>query len=1624
MNNASAPFISVPQELFGGLYTEATPESLPEGASPLCVNCDFIVGQVTPRPGKENVYYYRDFFSEKLAGFASSVADVGSTGEAAWTNPMNATLDTPGTYAEVNLQLVTPTSSTGDTSELLTALNFSFNIPSTQLVLGMQVEITGKQDQSVDSAFITATLRGTGSKVFEGQLPASDGTITFGTQLEDWNLDLTPDLLNNPNFGVNIQAHAGPPIPSSGGGGGGGSILDKVTSAATSSTAVAFSATPAQADEWAFGGFAQDFSGPKLPNFVSISAFSITANVLTATVSPATSPPGLGIGDTMFFGGFTGADLFINTQSMVISTYAAGVITGTFVHANYTSATSGSGGAQGWIATQNGAPSRVDMMQQTTSVALVQFAATLPSSIPWAGGFALFGVAAGQTAAVVQERTITSGAFSSGSNAVTATVAGNTLFMLFRASSNFNPNLANTITDTAGNVWTLAFNASSGTAQVMVYYVQDALSITSISFTLLGSISNGEANFYEIENLSGLNSTIPYIFDISAVKLKAWLTPNPPPSFNYLKTFEERAGEILNLVLGSDGVMYQEDAINDPGALVAVYQQIQPDSFAQSCTLDNREFIAISDLTHGTDIPLTYKPPNFDRLSQVGPGAPPSVTTSASAQPIDVVSITQAGTTEIRRIVWGASTNAIHDSTAGNLLIIYGQGRTTPLSNTLPNAVVGGTIVLSGLPALFPLKWGATLPYDLNGTYTILQVTTAIVGGNEVCPVFVVQAPATAYGYSKDFGEFGGPISNWFYQATLATLTTNVQIPNLSVGGTLELTGTGGGPPAGYDGSWTVVGSPNATTLEITSTVLSGNVATYGYIVVGGGPNPVFGELVTVTGTTNGNGIFNVANAAITAASPGTFSVGIASPDITSAGEPSASGQVFGTIFTFDPLVLVGTRNAGTVVTQGQITSGQRKVCYSFLTRNGYITKPSPIRTVTIAEGAGSLVIGDLAIGPPNVIARIVHLTPTNGGNFYNIPQDVIVQSNGTNVNNTSTWLNNNTSTQITLSFSDGVLLAGDQIDIEGNNLFALEELGSCIALIPYSNRIFAIGEQNKIFNLLNYSFDGGVGGDPGANFPLGWAQDPTNGFGGNVAASPIFGSMYQISNASGSPQAIYGMITQNAFQDEFATPIIDSSTTYSVRVTASCPTGAAAGNLVIDLFSASVNRVLGTFSLPLASMTTSQLIYTGTMLTTTLAPVPNDLVIRIYATDIADGVTVNIDRIEPFPTEVPNNDRQVIGSYQGNFESFDLITGVILGTNVNQQPILSAMVLFDSLYLVKSGSLVNISDNNTTEPNNWNQPRTVSASVGCSGPYAVTTGIDEPNAGEEYSITASRPGAFLYAGGQPIKITEEIQSLWNTIYWKAGATIWIKNDITNRRVQFGVPMMTRVMINNQLVQNPWLPAGIVADNLTPMTPNVILELNYKQINTAGELSGAPEVHRSSSGKLIASEITRKWSVWSIKAPCAAFITRNDKTAPLFLGNSDHTGKVYDLIEGLLQDDGSAFTQDYITSAFVSTETGQGSQMGVVRMNYDYMTLLMDGIGDVAITALPNTLDTPYFSQLLPNLTLPDATNGDIEIPVNEVGSRLFLRFTSTDIDAGFNLSRVNVVMHQDPWSPVRGMND
>ncbi|MGH9639022.1 MAG: hypothetical protein ACRD3Y_03095, partial [Bryobacteraceae bacterium] len=96
------------------------------------------------------------------------------------------------------------------------------------------------------------------------------------------------------------------------------------------------------------------------------------------------------------------------------------------------------------------------------------------------------------------------------------------------------------------------------------------------------------------------------------------------PTLTYGKSFVTPTGDIKNLYLDSNGVLWVEDFSNSPGVSTKLLDST-PGSYAKSVTAFGREYIAISDGLHGADVPLQYDGTNLDRMTQDGPGAPPQV---------------------------------------------------------------------------------------------------------------------------------------------------------------------------------------------------------------------------------------------------------------------------------------------------------------------------------------------------------------------------------------------------------------------------------------------------------------------------------------------------------------------------------------------------------------------------------------------------------------------------------------------------------------------------------------------------------------------------------------------------------------------------------------------------------------------------------------------------------------------------------------------------------------------------------------------------------------------------------------------------------------------------------------
>ena len=1164
--------------------------------------------------------------------------------------------------------------------------------------------------------------------------------------------------------------------------------------------------------------------------------------------------------------------------------------------------------------------------------------------------------------------------------------------------------------------------------------------------------------------------------------------------FNWIKTFEMTDGDTLNLLLDENGNLWQEDVFNTPGLLTKFYTAIEPNLFAKSVTEDDREFIAFSDLQQGADMPRQYDGTILNRVSQVGPGGGVQVSSISTSYTITSISQIAAQTlgngTSSYYVLWSAGPTLTN---AGNILTFYGPVGTTWKGAGPTNQLQqGDQVVIAGVQTMN----GFNPNNDSGGTpnpvaYVVTSVGTAI-GAGGTHPVFTVLV--------NQIGFYDQPVqSGATYEPTLSTLDTSVPVPNMQVGSQLTISGAS---PATWDGTFTVLYTPNGAQMAITNTVLTSNLATYAFTLVSG-VNPTVGEQVTVAGTSNGNGIFNVTNAVIAAVGAGTFSVTIISPNIASAAE-TGNGIVNATIFQFDPGKVIASSTTGSLVVAGNLGAGTRGAVVMFLTDSDYLTAPSPQTIFTLSASASSIVVSGIPTGPPNTKARVIAFTGAGGatlagggGFYYWIPEPVKVIDNNQLVIYSATIINDNVTTQATFTFTDAVLLSADSISFQGENQFELIELGNCLGFIEYGNRIFAWGEQNKIQNLLNPTFDGGIGnvipppGDASTStqtYPLGWTVDSVYGAGGSVVLSPLFGDAYQItqpivaasgivntsvigntvtwvsgsqflsswvgsyvyingavlqietvpsstsmtvSHISSTLSAVQyqlvvppvGMVEQSAYQDSFGTPIIETNEPYSIRVTLSATAGST-GPVTVDLYSPSLGRVYGSFSVDASTLTTSMQIEVGTLLTTAFSIVPTDLLIRIYT-----GVpvqtfplsippmftgTVLIDRIEPFPTEQPVLSTQLRASYENNFEAFDDVTGN-LGVGVqNQQPVTTAFCLFDNLYVVRSHSFCSTTDNGITEPNLW----TIKEIAGIGTPSINGVDYSGDNDKESWAVIAGQAGVYAFDGSQPEKISPEIDTLWQTINWKYGYTLWIRNDIINRKMYIGVPLPT---------PNQWMPK--FPANANPQMPNVILMCSYKELMTSSAVKAEAAVRQSFMGELRTFQLGRKWSAWSIQASYADFVERPDTTQPIAFCDNRNRGKVYVQLTGNYLDDGQAIPWDYISSPMPKTIEAQQLGMGNLMLQATFLTALLQGTGNCQVNCYPDTITSPYAD----NLGLYAMANppqwGDTEINLNETGSRFFIEFTNGDVaespavGTNFELSRLVMSAQRHAFAPVRGSN-
>ena len=139
------------------------------------------------------------------------------------------------------------------------------------------------------------------------------------------------------------------------------------------------------------------------------------------------------------------------------------------------------------------------------------------------------------------------------------------------------------------------------------------------------------------------------------------------------------------------------------------------------------------------------------------------------------------------------------------------------------------------------------------------------------------------------------------------------------------------------------------------------------------------------------------------------------------------------------------------------------------------------------------------------------------------------------------------------------------------------------------------------------------------------------------------------------------------------------------------------------------------------------------------------------------------VDNIEIFPTAQPYNASIVRASLASDPESYDGVDGLLSVAENNGQAVRSAFILRDQLYFVKEHSIYSTRDDGVNEPADWTLSE-VSNTVG-------TPSVDGVDTRRRLGGDRRPFRTVLFDGGEPIKISQEIQPLWDTINWQYGYT-------------------------------------------------------------------------------------------------------------------------------------------------------------------------------------------------------------------------------------------------------------
>ena len=149
-------------------------------------------------------------------------------------------------------------------------------------------------------------------------------------------------------------------------------------------------------------------------------------------------------------------------------------------------------------------------------------------------------------------------------------------------------------------------------------------------------------------------------------------------------------------------------------------------------------------------------------------------------------------------------------------------------------------------------------------------------------------------------------------------------------------------------------------------------------------------------------------------------------------------------------------------------------------------------------------------------------------------------------------------------------------------------------------------------------------------------------------------------------------------------------------------------------------------------------------------------------------------------------------------------------------------------------------------------------------------------------------------------------------------------------------------------------------------------DAGFHDLDTASDIESRPPVNITYTGRKTATDNSRKWSPWSIAANCCALIERQNGTAVAVfggglpgVGGGGATGKLYQLSDTQFSDDGTAIPSYYTTHFFPERAVESALGLGAHRKLFNYLTMYVEGAGNLALTSFVDSESVPTSQQPL-----------------------------------------------------------